>query len=278
MEIAGTVALVTGAGSGIGYETALALVQAGSRVIATDFDHRGLEGLSEAAGLAGRDLQVELLDVSDAGAWAALAQRLAQQGVTPSIVVNNAGIGFWGPFVETPIAAWDRLIAVNLMGVVHGCRTFAAAMVASGKPACLVNVSSGVSAGPMPNLSAYCATKWAVEGLTDVLAMEFAETKVRAISIHPGIVDTDIVHNDRASAPSVTPEQTAILQAYYSRKGCHARVVAQRIVRAIERGTPKLFVGPLAALSAWMRRLAPTGLRRRLTIRTARNVGYCWGR
>ncbi len=273
MDIRGKQVFITGAGAGIGYETALAFARADAQVIATDVDQAGLADLAAAAAATGQVIRTERLDVTDRAAYAALAARLSAEGADPDILVNNAGVAFIGGFFDTPPEVWDRLIRINVMGVVNGCQLFGPAMAAAGHGV-IVNVASAASAGPPPNLSAYAATKFAVEGLSDVLAMELQARGVRVISIHPGVIDTAIVRDEKGISPTISEAQIQALQHHYRTKGCHPSVVAQGILDGVRRGRDKVFVGPVAQTSAWLRRFAPTRLKRTLTLQNSREIGY----
>jgi short-subunit dehydrogenase len=238
MDITGVNAFVTGAASGIGRETALALARAGSPVMATDVDAKGLAQLAEEASQAGLAIQTAILDVTDRE------------------------------------AAWDRLLRVNVMGVVHGCQIFGPQMAAAGKATCIVNLSSAASANPAPNMAAYAASKFAVEGLSDVLAMELSHSRVRVVSVRPGVIDTAIVHDAKGVSPLISSKQLEGLQAYYAREGCHPSVVAKAIVDGIRAEQSKIFVGPSARISALLRRFAPTSLKRRLTLKLSEKIGF----
>lgn len=273
MDVKGQCVFITGAGSGIGFETALAFARAGGRVIASDVDAGGLEVLAAAAAAERLVIATERLDVADRAAYDALAARLSAAGDRPDILINNAGVAYIGGFFDTPPAAWERLIRINVMGVVHGCQVFGPAMAAAGKGV-IVNIASAASAGPPPNLSAYAATKFAVEGLSDVLAMELSDKGVHVISVHPGVIDTPIVRDEKGVSPTISQAQIESLQAHYRAKGCHPRVVAAGILRGVLKRRDKVFVGPAAQTSAWLRRFAPTRLKRTLTLQSARDIGY----
>jgi len=274
MDIAGVNSLVTGAASGIGKETAMALARAGSHVMAADVDAKSLAEFAREASQAGLDIQTMIVDVTDRAAYEALALELKARGRLPGILVNNAGVGFLGSLFDTPTAAWDRLLRINVMGVVHGCQVFGPQMVASGMDACIVNLSSAASAKPTPNMAAYAATKFAVEGLTDVLAMELNRSRVRVVSVHPGVIDTAIVHDTNGVSPKISARQLEGLQSYYAREGCHPYVVAKAIVDGIRKGQSKIFVGPSARISALLRRFAPTSIKRRLTLKLSQEIGF----
>ncbi len=274
MEIAEVNAFVTGAASGIGRETTLALASAGARVTATDLDRAGLDALAEAGAQANLDIKTAVLDVTDREAYEALARSLGEQGRMPAIVVNNAGVGYLGSLFDTPVAAWERLLRINVMGVVHGCQIFGPPMISTSKDGCIVNIASAASANPAPNMSAYAATKFAVEGLSDVLAMELSRSRVKVVSVHPGIVNTPIVHDARGVSPRISSDRLEALQAYYAREGCDPSEVAQAIVDGVRTGRSKVFVGPSARASALLRRVAPVSVKRRLTLGLATKIGF----
>lgn len=265
---------VTGAASGIGRETMFEFLRRGAQVAAVDLDLAALEAIKAELGDYGAALQVHRLDVTDRQAFQALADQLVSSGFLPHVVVNNAGIGFLGPLFETPPEVWDKVWRVNVMGVVNGCQVFGPKMAEAGDARWLVNVASAASAGPLPNMSAYAATKWAVEGLNMVLAMELETSRLGVVSVHPGIINTAIVRDARAVSPSISPKQLDRLQAYYVKQGCHPEVVGQAVVEAVTLGREKLFVGPKAGVSALARRFLPYRLARRLIVASAREIGF----
>ncbi|QUD89686.1 SDR family NAD(P)-dependent oxidoreductase [Phenylobacterium montanum] len=274
MQIKDKRALVTGAGSGIGRETALALARADAKVVATDVSLAGLAELKADAAREGLTIDTLRLDVADRPAYDALAAELQSQDRLPQILINNAGVGYFGALLDTPLEVYERVLRINVLGVVNGCQVFGPAMVESGEPGCIVNVSSTASAIPIPNMNAYAASKWAVEGLSDGLAMELSRSSVHVISVHPGIINTAIVPNPMGAAPSITREQLDGLSAYYAKNGCHPRVVADAIVAAVRSGKDKVFVGPSAQFGAVARRFAPTRMKRRLTLSVASKIGF----
>ncbi len=275
MDLNGRWVLVTDAASGIGHETALAFARKGADIIAADLDEARLAetvGLVQAAGR--RCLPVGC-DVADPAAVAALAARVTTEAAAPDVVVNNAGVGFLGPFLDTPLSAWTQVMGVNLMGVVHVSRAFLPGMIAAGGARRLVNVSSAAGIHAVPNLSAYSASKHAVLGLSDALAMELRDTSVGVTAVCPGIIDTPIVRNRRAVADSVPATALDRLDRQYKAKGVHPSAVAARIVRAVERGEDLVLVGPTAATVFHARRVS-RGLLRKASVSGARDLGYVW--
>ena len=274
-DLSGRWVLVTGAASGIGYETALAFAREGANILAVDLDEARVADTSRLVEEAGRRCIALACDVADAGAVEALAARAMADAATPDVVVNNAGVGFFGPFLDTPLEAWTHMVGVNLMGVVHVSRAFLPAMLAAGGPRHLVNVASAAGLGAVPNLSAYSASKHAVMGLSDALAMELAQTGIGVTVVCPGVINTPIVRNRRGVAPSVPEAALDRLDRQYSAKGAHPSLVGARIVRAVKRGEDIVLVGPSAATVFHGRRLSRT-LLRKAGMAGAKQLGYMW--
>ena len=267
--------LVTGAASGIGYETALAFAKEGAHVLAVDLDQDRLALASRAVEALGRRCVTHVCDVADAASVETVARAVAGDTGAPDVVVNNAGIGYLGPFVQTPLAAWDAVLGVNLMGVVHVCRAFLPMMLAAGGARHLVNVASAAALQPVANLSAYSASKHAVLGLSDAIAMELRRSHVGVTVVCPGVINTGIVGNRRAVAPSVPDTALDKLERNYRLKGAHPSVVGLRIVRAVRRREDIVLVGPTAASVFHGRRISRK-LLRALGISGARQLGYIW--
>ena len=273
-DLNGRCVLVTGAASGIGHETALAFAREGADIVAVDLDEARLAETARLVEAAGRRCRMVACDVSDAAAVDALAAAVLAEG-PPDVVVNNAGVGFLGPFLETPLSAWSQVLGVNLMGVVHVSRAFLPAMVARGGARHLVNVASAAGLHAVPNLSAYSASKHAVIGLSDAIAMELGGTQVGVTVVCPGIINTPIIRNRRAVAPSVPASALDRLAQQYQAKGAHPSVVGARIVRAVKRGEDIVLVGPSSAVVFHARRLSRR-LLRKASVSGARDLGYFW--
>ncbi|WP_433733793.1 SDR family NAD(P)-dependent oxidoreductase [Nocardia sp. CA-129566] len=184
--------VVTGAGSGIGRATAIRFACAGAHVVVSDRNldtARATEAMIHARGLRASSAR---LDVTDPDAWAAFARDvLADHGV-PDVLVNNAGMLVSGAFVDLTPADWDRQLAVNLLGVVHGCRVFGRQMIESGRRGHIVNIASAAAFTPTPVMSAYSVSKAGVKMLTECLRLEFGPKGIGVSAICPGVINTDI--------------------------------------------------------------------------------------
>ena len=265
--------VVTGAASGIGYETALSFARQGAHLAISDIDLDALENARGRVLETGVNCLALHCDVADPGSVGDFADRVVATMGAPDILVNNAGIAFLGSFTETPPAMWQRIFDINVMGIVHCTNAFLPAMRAAGGQRKIVNVASLAGFAPAPNMSAYAASKHAVVGLSEVLAMELHDTEIDLLVVCPGIIDTNITQGEGMAAPGMSGGQLEKLQQYYHDHGAHPRVVAQDLVRAVRQDDIYLFTGPMAkpthAVSRFSRRLA-----RRLIIRSAKQSGY----
>ncbi len=185
------IVIITGAGSGIGRAAALRFAERGAAVIVTDIDRRRAEDtvalVKENAGTA----YAEKLDVADPKAWERLAHRVEVAHGVPHVLVNNAGYTTAGRFIDHSAADWDRLLAVNVLGVVHGCRTFAPRMIAAGIKGSIINVASGAAYIPIPASTPYCATKAAAAMAGECLHAELVPHGIGVTTICPGFINTD---------------------------------------------------------------------------------------
>jgi NAD(P)-dependent dehydrogenase (short-subunit alcohol dehydrogenase family) len=271
-SFAGKSVFITGAGSGIGYETALAFARAGADIIATDVTPDGLEQLRPAVEALGAGCATEILNVAEEQAFQSLVDQYAAQGKLPDIVINNAGIAFLDSFAHTPTEAWRRTLDVNVFGVVFGSRIFINLWQQAGRPGHVVNVGSGASITPMPNMSAYAASKYAVEGLCEVMAMELSGSDIHVTCVHPGVINTAIVrHDERVDIPA---EQIARLQRHYQDHGVHPSVVADAIVKGVAAKKGTVLVGPGTTQGPLLKRLLSRRLFRKLMLGEAGKIGY----
>lgn len=266
MRLAGTLAVVTGAGSGIGRALAGALHAAGCRLALLDLDADGLaatvariDGDSgrDAGGDAGRDRPWSAtLDVADRDAVFAAADRILAACGPVDLVVNNAGIAHGGVGVaDLRPADLHRVMDVNFFGVVHGTQAFLPHLVARPEAA-VVNVSSLFGLVGAARQSAYCASKFAVRGFTESLRMELRATAphVRAVSVHPGGVATAIARNSIPAGPEDDPADRAAFEALLRTT---PEAAARTIVAGIARGRERILVGSDARAGDRIARLLP---------------------
>ena len=261
----GGLAVVTGAGSGIGAATARAFAERGTRVVVADLSADGaaetVELLTRRHG-TGRAF-AHTLDVSEDAAVAELAARVAAEHGVPDVVVNNAGIAVAGPFADTTLDEWRRIVDVNLWGVVHGCRHFGALLDEHGEGGHLVNVASAAAYLPSRALPAYATTKAAVLMLSECLRAELADRGIGVTALCPGFVHTPITTSTRFAGtdPSTQDARRRSAAAAYARRGYTPERVATRLVRAIEKDLPLAPVTAEAHAGLLAARLSPGLLR-----------------
>jgi NAD(P)-dependent dehydrogenase (short-subunit alcohol dehydrogenase family) len=256
--------VITGAGSGIGRAAALRFAQLGATVIATDLDELTAQQTATLIEASGGKAYAYRLDVTDIPAFEELAARIkAEHGVT-DVVVNNAGIVKVGGSLTHTAADWQRVLAVDLSGVVHGCRLFGAQMVERGRGGHLVNIASMAAFVPTAVGPAYCVAKAGVRMLSESLRAELATDHIGVTAICPGLINTNISRaaDYLAVADDQADDRHQALFAFANRVipfGVVSQpdVVAAAIVRAVRRNQVVVPVRPEAWLGYALSRLAP---------------------
>ncbi|HEX6390914.1 MAG TPA: SDR family NAD(P)-dependent oxidoreductase [Solirubrobacteraceae bacterium] len=241
--------LITGAGSGIGAATALRYAKKGAHVVAVDIDGDAAEAIAATCGSVGPAARAHACDVADAEAMLALADEVGEVDV----LVNNAGVGIAGPFLDATLEDWEWLRSINLDGVVHGVRAFVPGMLER-RRGHVVNIASGAAYIPHRSLAAYCATKSAVLMLSQCLRADWASRKVGVSVICPGVIDTPIAKNTRMVGRAQRRRSQAISAL---RMGHSPDLVAKAIVNAAAKNQDIVPVGIESTLAFRVLRLAP---------------------
>ncbi|POX39658.1 short chain dehydrogenase [Streptomyces sp. Ru73] len=260
----GRLVLVTGAASGIGRATAFAFAEAGARVVVVDRDAEGAARTAEMARLIGAGAAwAEVVDVSDEAAMEKLAEKVAAEYGIVDVLVNNAGIGLSGSFLDTTSEDWKKVLDVNLWGVIHGCRIFGKQMAERGQGGHIVNTASAAAYQPSRALPAYSTSKAAVLMLSECLRAELAGRGIGVSAICPGLVNTSITSTSHVAGVSAEEEQRRQSKAarLYGLRNYPPEKVAEAILRAVVRNQAVVPVTAEARGSRALSRFAPRALR-----------------
>ncbi|MDV3127053.1 SDR family oxidoreductase [Mycobacterium sp. 21AC1] len=218
---------ITGAASGIGRATALALAAQGAELYLTDRDAEGLtQTVADARALGAQVPEHRVLDISDYDAVAAFAADIHAAHPAMDVVLNIAGVSAWGTVDKLTHQHWRSMIDINLMGPIHVIETFLPPMVEARRGGHLVNVSSAAGIVALPWHSAYSASKYGLRGLSEVLRFDLARHRIGVSVVVPGAVKTGLVQTvqiagvdrddphvqkwvDRFAGHAVSPEKAA---------------------------------------------------------------------
>jgi NAD(P)-dependent dehydrogenase (short-subunit alcohol dehydrogenase family) len=197
MEITGKVALVTGAASGIGRSTALALAEEGADLVLTDINREALEEVRKEVAALGRRCLAVPADVAKLEDMRDLRDRSISEMGRVDILVNNAGVHMTGPVEKTSIDDWKWIVDINIWGVVNGIHLFLPHMIER-RSGHIVNIASSAGLiGVLDKSIPYTMTKFAVVGLSEGLAVYLRDKGIGVTVICPGLVSTNIASQDR---------------------------------------------------------------------------------
>ncbi|GAB2480789.1 SDR family NAD(P)-dependent oxidoreductase [Jatrophihabitans fulvus] len=255
--IQGKVAVVTGAGSGIGRALAYDLARRGAKLAISDVDAAGLAETARQVELIGAQVHHTKLDVTDRASVLSYADEIARHYGRVNVVVNNAGIAFTGDVEKMSFEQIERVMDVDFWGVVNGTKAFLPHLIASGDGH-VVNISSLFGLLSVPGQSAYNAAKFAVRGFTEALRQEMLVNghNVQVTCVHPGGIKTAIARN----AGVVDGEDQKSLAEFFDAKLAKTspESAAKSILRAVTGNRPRAVVGLDAkALDALVRLVGP---------------------
>ncbi|MCP3735875.1 SDR family NAD(P)-dependent oxidoreductase [Sphingomonas sp. RP10(2022)] len=259
----GGVAVITGAGAGIGMGLARRCGEIGMTVIVTDIEEARARSVADAIMAAGGRSEAQRLDVADPAALDAFAADVFARHGEVRLLVNNAGIETLGLTWEIPAARWEQTLSVNINGIVHGVRAFVPHMLKAGKQAWIANLASVGAFGQMPTQTAYIMSKHAIQAFSECLylEMEVAGAPIHVSSVIPGMLKTSIFD---AAAGKGEPEgaarhraKMAHMMANYGMdldEGCHkiiAKIAAGEFwVDTQEQMTDDIVAGRVAFLQS----------------------------
>jgi NAD(P)-dependent dehydrogenase (short-subunit alcohol dehydrogenase family) len=256
------VAVVTGAGSGIGRALAIQLAEAGARVAVSDINRAGLDETLQmltknGESTRGSNLRAKgyMLDVSSPEAVFAHAEEVKRDFGAAHFVFNNAGATVIGTVANTSIEEYEWQLGINLWGVLYGTKAFLPMMLAQ-REGCIVNISSIFGLVGYPMQSAYNMSKFAVRGLTECLWSELKGTGVRAICVHPGGIKTNIERSGRrVKAAGAEEEEFSKLTAKMLQTT--PEQCAVDIVNGVRKGNKRIITGYKSSTMFWLPRLFP---------------------
>ncbi|WP_296217854.1 SDR family oxidoreductase [Pseudomonas sp. UBA2684] len=256
-SIAGKVAVVTGAGSGIGRALAELLAQQGCHLALADINAESLQGTASAVQQYGTRVSCHPLDVADRTAVYAFAEDVLSEHGSVQLLINNAGVAVSQTIAELDYADFEWLMGINFWGVVHGTKAFLPHLLQN-DAGHIVNLSSIFGIIGVPTQGAYNASKFAVRGFTEALRQELSSSNITVSCVHPGGIKTNIARSarfyqgmngkcdaNRAAADFEKLARTSPAQA--------ARV----IVEGIKAKNPRILIGSDARLLDWIQRLLP---------------------
>jgi NAD(P)-dependent dehydrogenase (short-subunit alcohol dehydrogenase family) len=254
----GKTAIVTGAGSGIGRAIALALADAGCKVVITDIVQERMEEVVEELEGKGAEAGGYRVDHSKLEEVQGFAGRFFAEWDHVDILCSNAGVGQGGWYEETPLEDWEWVLGINLWGAIYMLHCFTPRMIEREQGSILLTASdAGLVA--MPGMTAYNASKYGVVAIGETLRIELSVHNIKVSLLCPGDIDTNIIRDGRVhlydkTGRSAKPE----IEEYYVTKGISPSIVAEAALRGLERDkaiilVPWIHHGPLILL----RRISP---------------------
>lgn len=244
-ELAGKMALVTGAASGIGRATSLELAREGANLLLVDIDDDGLGSVAKEVDAIGVEAHTFKVDVAVWEQVRDMAETVHARWGPLDVLVNNAGVAIHRDLAFTSIEEWRRMIGVNLWGPIHFVNAFVPEMIRR-RSGHVVNVSSWVAFFSFPGNGAYNATKYAVDGFSDALRYECRRYGVGVTTVYPGVVATPFY--DRIEGNFWTRLGLKIIPLIAHKP----ETLGKKIVGAIKRRRRRLLVGSVAFVTFYL--------------------------
>ncbi len=268
----GKVAVVTGAGSGIGRALALELARRGCAIALADVGEAGLSETHQLLEDTGQIHSTHLLDVADRMAVEAFAAEVVRRHGHVNFVFNNAGVSVTDDVEHLNYDDFHWLMGVNFWGVVHGTKAFLP-YLRQVHDAHIVNTASIFGVIAYPRQAAYNASKFAVRGFTEALRQELADSHISVSCVMPGGVKTNIVSASRYYANGDAPNREDFVSRFEQVAALTPAQAALRILHGVSRKQAHILVGRDARMMAWIQRLLPSGYLRLLGALRRREAG-----
>ena len=256
-DLAGGVAVLTGAGSGIGRELAKRLAREKMSLALADVNETTLQETLSQIGTASAPVSTHVVDVANPKQVEQFAAEVLARHKRVSLLINNAGVAMHGTFEELSIADLEWLMGINFWGMVYGVRNFLPVLKREPRSR-IVNLSSIFGIISPAGQTAYCASKFAVRGFTEALMHELEATTVGVTCVHPGGIKTPISRNARVGASADAAFHAAGIALFEKRLArTSPEAAAARIVDGVIRGEPRILIGKDAIQLERMQRLFP---------------------
>jgi NAD(P)-dependent dehydrogenase (short-subunit alcohol dehydrogenase family) len=250
------VAVVTGAGSGIGRALAQQLSAAGSALALADIDEPGLKQTIESLGGRSAVVSTHLVDVAEEASVSAFVEDVRSRHGRVTLLINNAGVSLHGDFEEISLADFRWLMNVNFWGTVYGVKYFLPVLKRE-RRAHIVNLSSVFGIIAPAGQCAYAASKFAVRGFTEALRHELDGSNVCVSCVHPGGIRTPIARRSRIGAGASASKQEENIERFERLARTPPEKAAARILRGVERREPRILIGTDAYQIDILQRLRP---------------------
>jgi len=253
----GQTAVITGAGGGLGGALAVELGAKGFNLALVDISADALEKTKGSLPSTTGKVTLHTVDVTSAEAMQKLADEVVAQHGGLNLLINNAGITLQKNFSTHSLEDWQRIVGINLWGVIHGCHVFDEALGEAAKVsgAHVVNISSMSAFAGLPAQSSYCATKAAVQLLSESLWAEWSLRGIGVTSVHPGAVRTDMIMATLEDSDDVEAAKKNYDMAH--KMGIDVDKAAQKIIRAVEKNKRRKIIGKETYIIHYLSRFAP---------------------
>jgi len=255
-DIKGKTAVITGAASGIGRATAVALAREGARVAAVDLDRAGLAETASRIAAIGGEVTTYLIDVASRDAVYAFAQEVESAFGGADIVINNAGVAQVASIEELAYEDFEWVMNIDFWGMVYGTKAFLPQLRAKGQGH-IVNVSSVFGLFAVPTQAAYNSAKFAVRGFTEALRHEMRGSGIAVSCVHPGGIKTNIMRNARFLQSVQTTVREEAATGFDRLARTTPERAAEVIISGIKKNKGRILIGPDARILDIIQRLMP---------------------
>lgn len=263
-DFSGKVAVITGGGGGIGRAIAENLAARGCHLALVDVSRAGMAQTRDLVADCDVKVSTHVADVSDPQAMKSLASRVIRSHGQINLLVNNAGITLAKSFEGHSLEDWQRIIGINIWGVVHGCHYFLPHLKKQAGDAHIVNLSSMVAFMGPPEQTSYALTKAAIKGLSESMWAELHGEGVGVTVVHPGAIKTHIM--DEALKTAEHQDAFAKTKALVDKMAMAPDKAAARIVEAVEKDKMRVVIGMDAKFFEGIKRAMPEQVHRLFTL------------